>query len=226
MLSCCTMYLHWLFFLPALALLFLPVDALLPRQLKLRTFEHIDFGEGAWARSPAAWTMFSLWLDPLRAFLGAWMLTHAWMIDDFGGSLERWVPVIANGTILALATAGQLHTRRDTTMLLAPLGYVAGLWLGLLTPAVAALAIVVGVGGIIAFRSWSAFFICGAAYAGIAGFWIMGKHLNVPLAVGLAMLPWTISAVSARTLIQPLRSNALRKTVPMRDCATPLKSEG
>ena len=204
-------------FCPALMLLFFPLDALLSKRLKLRSYEHLNFEEGAWARKPSAWWTPSLWLDPARAFLGAWLLANAWAIEDAGGGLMKWVPFLTTGLLLALATGVQLHTRRDGSVLLAPTGYIAGIWFALLSPAVALLAVVVAVVGVFAFRTWSAFFFCGAAYAGCAGLWLMGKDLIVPLSAGLAMMPWVISAISQRTLMQPLHAIGYSKQAPVRE---------
>jgi hypothetical protein len=212
------MTLNWFLFFPALALLLFPVDALLTtRRLKLRAFEHINFQSGSWARLPSAWSMPASWMDPLRAFLGIKLLGYAWVVDDFADGLASWIPVLTLCALLTLAMGVQVHTRRNLEVLLAPIGYVAGMWLGLLSPVVAVLAVVVGVGGVIAFRSWAAFFICGAAYVSCAGFWIMGKNLYVPLCAGLAMLPWLMSAITNRTLVQPLRAPGYSAPAPVRD---------
>lgn len=211
------MNLNWLMFCPALMLLFFPLDALLSKRLKLRSYEHLNFEEGAWARKPSAWWTPSLWLDPARAFLGAWLLANAWAIEDAGGGLVKWVPFLTTALLLALATGVQLHTRRDESVLLAPTGYIAGIWFALLSPAVALLAVVVAVVGVFAFRTWSAFFFCGAAYACCAGMWLMGKDLFVPLSAGLAIMPWVISAIAHRTLMQPLRAIGYSKQAPVRE---------
>lgn len=211
------MILNWLLFFPALLLLFFPLDSLLFKNLKLRSLEHIDFGEGAWARKPSAWWSPSLWLDPARAFLGTWMLIHAWDLEGGAPGLLRWVPFLTTAVLLAMSTGVQMHTRRDTDALLAPTGYIAGIWFALLSPAVALLAVVVGIGGMIAFRSWSAFFLCGAVYVGVAGLWLIGRDLHVPLSTALAMLPWVISAIYHRTLMQPLRHIGHTRPVVMRD---------
>lgn len=219
------MDLNWLMFGPALLLLFFPVDAVLAKRLKLRAYEHINFEEGAWARKPAAWWTPSVWMDPARAFLGAWLLVNAWSAEDTGGVL-RWMPFLSTSVILALATGVQVHTRRDGSAFLAPTGYIAGLWLALLAPAVAVLAVVVGVVGVLAFRTWSAFFFCGAAYAGVAGLWLMGKDLNVPLSAGLATLPWVVSAIAHRTLMQPLNALGYARPAPVREIGFAVEASG
>jgi hypothetical protein len=149
--------------------------------------------------------------------LGTWLLIHAWDLEGGAIGLLRWVPFLTMGLLLAMATTVQVHTRRYEKALLAPIGYIAGIWFALLSPAVALLAVVVGIGGMITFRSWSAFFLCGALYVGGAGLWLMGKNLHVPLSAGLAILPWVISAIYHRTLMQPLRHIGYTRPVVMRD---------
>lgn len=206
------MNLNWLMFLPALLLVFFPLDAVLPKRLKFREFDHLDFGEDSWCRSVDAWWLPTLWLDPLRAFAGAWLLRNAWELDEFLGGAARHVPLVVSALILAIALGVQLHTRRDRDMVFAPIGYVIGLWFGLLLAPVAALAMVVGVGCVVAFRSWSAFFVFGAIGAGVIGFLIMRMNPWMLMAVGLSILPWFVSAITRRALIFPLRPVAHTRT--------------
>jgi hypothetical protein len=220
------MNLNWLMFGPALVLLFLPVDSLLTKRLKLRAYEHIDFGASGWARKPSAWWTPSLWLDPVRAFSGTWLLLNAWTLEYTSGGWTKSVPFLAAAVLLALATGVQLHTRRDKDALLAPTGYIAGVWLALLSPAVALLALVVAVVGVFAFRTWSAFFFCGAAYAGCAGLWLMGNDLQVPLSAGLAMLPWLAGVISQRTLMQPLLASGHARPAPVREIDFAIQNPG
>jgi len=154
----------------------------------------------------------SLWLDPLRAFAGAWLLRNAWALDEFLGGVARHAPWVASALILAAALGVQLHTRRDRGMLFAPIGYVIGLWFGLLLSPVAALAMVIGVGCVVAFRSWAAFFVFGAIGGGVIGFLVMRLNPWLLAAVALSILPWFISAITQRVLIFPLRPVAHLRT--------------
>lgn len=211
-LSSSVMNLNWWMFLPALLLVFFPLDAVLPKRLKFREFDHLDFGEDSWCRSPEAWWLPAVWLDPLRAFAGAWLLRHAWEIDKFLGGVARHAPLVASALILAVALGVQLHTRRNRGMLFAPIGYVIGLWFGLLLSPVAVLAMVVGVGCVVAFRSWSAFFVFGAIGAGVIGYLIMRLNPWLLVSVALSILPWFVSAITQRALIFPLRPVAHLRT--------------
>ena len=199
-------------FFPALVLVFFPLDAVLPKRLKFRDFDHLDFGEDSWCRSLEAWWLPTLWMDPLRAGAGAWLLRHAWVADASLGGIARHAPLVASAVILAGALGVQLHTRRDRDMLFAPIGYVIGLWFGLLLSPVAALAMVVGVGCVVAFRSWSAFFVFGAIATGVIGFLLMRMDPWMLMTVALSILPWFVSAITQRVLIFPLRSVAHTRT--------------
>ena len=193
-------------FLPALLLVFFPLDAVLPRRLKFRDFDRLDFGEDSWSRSLEAWWLPTLWLDPLRAFAGAWLLRNAWVLDESLGGVLRLVPLVASALILAGALGVQLHTRRGQDLVFAPIGYVIGLWFGLVVAPVAVLAMVVGVGCVVAFRSWSAFFVFGAIGVGVIGYLVMRLNPWLLMAVVLSICPWFVSAMTQRTLILPLRS--------------------
>lgn len=199
------MDLNWFMFLPALLLVFFPLDAVLPRRLKFRDFDHLDFGEDSWCRSIEAWWLPTLWLDPLRAFAGAWLLRNAWVVEESLAGAALQVPLVASALILVGALGVQLHTRRAHDMMFAPIGYVIGLWFGLLTIPVAALAMVIGVGCVVAFRSWSAFFVFGAIGSGVIGYLIMRVDPWMLMAVVLSIFPWFVSAMMQRTLILPLR---------------------
>lgn len=199
------MDLNWFMFLPALLLVFFPMDAVLPKRLKFRDFDHLDFGEDSSCRSIEAWWLPSLWLDPLRAFAGAWLLRNAWVVEESLTGPGRHVPWVASALILAGALGVQMHTRRGQDMMFAPIGYVIGLWFGLLVAPVAGLAMVIGVGCVVAFRSWSAFFVFGAIGVGVIGYLIMRLNPWMLMAVALSVSPWFVSAMMQRTLIFPLR---------------------
>ena len=192
-------------FFPALVLVFFPLDAVLPKRLKFREFDHLDFGEDSWCRSLDAWWLPTLWLDPVRAFAGAWLLRNAWVVEESLVGPARHAPLVASALILAGALGVQLHTRRDHDVVLAPLGYLIGLWFGLLVAPVAALAMVVGVGCVAAFRAWSAFFVFGAIGTGVIGYLLMRMDPWMLMTVALSILPWFVSAIMQRTLIFPLR---------------------
>lgn len=206
------MNLNWFMFFPALVLVFFPLDAVLPKRLKFRDFDRLDFGEDSGCRSLEAWWLPTLWMDPLRAGAGAWLLRHAWVLDESLGGIARHVPLVASAVILAGALGVQLHTRRDHDVVLAPLGYLAGLWFGLLLSPVAALVMVVAAGSVAAFRAWSAFFVFGAIATGVIGFLLMRMDPWMLMTVALSILPWFVSAITQRTLIFPLRPVAHART--------------
>ena len=197
------MEITWILFVPALLLLFYPLDDLLRGQVRLRDYEGIRndcYGSGdAWWRQP--W----VWVDPLRAFAGGWLLRHAWIVDPLMPEFWHDLPLSGMLVILSVALGVQMHTRRDPDVLFAPLGYSAGIILVLLSPQIALLVIVLAGACLMAFRSWSAYFLCGALGAGAFGYLLLHELNFSIIAVFILLIePLLISLLAGRELMLPL----------------------
>ncbi len=190
-------------FLPALLLLFYPVEFFIPKDIRLKQLHNIDFSESG-ARRRAPWHFPALWTDGVRACLGAFLLRDAWTLEPMAGWLHH-VPVIASVLILILSLAAQMHTRRSEEYFLGPLTYMIGLWLALAPLPVAVVAVAAGGVCLVAFRSLSAFFFCGAATVGIFGCVVLHSGPWVAVAAALGLLPCLLSFFFRRSLAVPMR---------------------
>ncbi len=196
------MSIDWVQFLAALLVLFYPLDSRLGLRARLHNYESLlaaGFAtEGGWKRQ--SW----LWADPLRAFAGAWLLRNAWAVEPPLPWIWLQGPLIGTVLVLAVAVGVQTHTRRVDGVLLAPVGYIAGIVFGLLPPEVAVLVLALGGVCLMAFRRWWVFFLCGAIGAGAFGYLILGVDLWVAAGVVLMIEPVAVSLLLRRELLLPV----------------------
>lgn len=193
------MHIHWTLFVPALLLLFYPLDLWLTCHVRLRDFEYLSNGR---RRGKHPWWRQSwAWMDPLRAFAGALALRHAWSFD---GSLWHHLPFVAVLVMLILALGVQMHTRREE-VLFAPVGFCAGLLFAVLPPQIAVLVLALAVTSLMAFRGWWAYFVAGSLGAGLLGLVILRSDLWTLAAVVLLVEPFIVSWIIRRELLVPVR---------------------
>lgn len=197
------MSLNWLLFLPALLVLFYPLELLLPKRFGLKELPYIDFGE-AGARRRAPWSFPALWSDGIRSFAGAFMLRSAWTMEAGVGGLYQ-VPVAAAVVILSLSVIVQMHTTRKGDRFIAPVTFVIGLWLALLPASVALVAVAAGGVCMVAMRSLTAFFFCGAVAVGIFGYGALHAGYWALAAGVIGVMPCLISFLARRRLAVPVR---------------------
>jgi hypothetical protein len=185
-----------------LLLLLFPADRLLSSSVELRTFgcfRRLDHSPG-----PRPWWWVPiLWFDPVRAFVGAWLITWPLPARDV-----EWaaLPKTACGLTIALLAAGvlcQLFTRRDRTVLLAPMGFVAGVVVALVPWHVAALGLTIAVTAMLAFRQFQVFFIAGFLTIGVLGFVLKAEIPWLLSALAMLALPIAASVAMERTLEIP-----------------------
>ncbi len=197
------MAIHWILFIPALLLLFYPLDNWLRGRISLRDFEHVHRERRPtdvhyWWRAPY------FWIDPLRAFAGAWLLRHSWQIEPPLPGLWRHLPLLVSLIVLILSVGVQMHTRRDENTLFAPIGYSSGLVFALLPPQIAVLVVILAGACLVGFRRWSAFFISGAIGAGVMGYMILQMDDWMLISVVLLMEPCLLSLLAGRELRLPV----------------------
>jgi hypothetical protein len=194
-------------------LLLFPADRLLSAQVELRTFESFRSLENS-PRFRPWWWVPALWLDPVRGFFGAYLVRHGLLI---GSNPWALVSKTAYAVLLGLLTAAviiQMFTRRgDRTVLLAPLGFVAGVVLALTMWPVALIAIVAALLGLFACRQFHAFFAFGPVAVALLGFTPDAHAMWVAPAAGIFALPLIAGILTGTTLELPTR-NSSRPTAP------------
>jgi hypothetical protein len=209
------MTIHWSLFAPGMLLLLFPADRLLSSLVELRSFDCFQNLQNS-PRYRPWWWVPSLWLDPLRGLLGTLLLRRAVEITSvtwtFTPKLEYALLVV----MIALGVLCQMFTRRgDTGVLLAPIGFVAGVVAALTPWPVALLGIVCATVGLFAFRQFYAFFAAGLAAVSVLGLVLRTGMMWIGPAIGVLALPIAIGLVTGSTLELPTRnaSGAARRPI-------------
>ena len=181
--------LHWAVGIPALLVLFFPIDALLPAGVQARTYEEVLAKRKEVGLRPWRWQV--LWLtEPLRAY-GA-----AWLFSEVLKSHEQTASPYALGIALACGVVLQLWTKREPLTAWAPIGFCAGLLCLVLPWWAAGVAIAGGAAAVLWLRTWSAFFLAGAIVLG-------AMAIYAPLRSGAALGAWLlVLPLAARGLFQ------------------------
>ncbi len=181
--------LHWAVGIPALLLLFYPIDALLPAGVQARTYEEVLAKRKEVGLRPWRWQV--LWLlEPVRAAAAAWVFQQV-----LESNTETARPQ-ALGIALACGVILQLWTKREPLTAWAPVGFCTGLLFVVLPWPYALAAIVCSAAGVWWMRTWSAFFLAGAIV-------LAAMAIYPPVRAGAALGAWLwVLPLVARVLFQ------------------------
>lgn len=200
------MTIYWIALVPGVLLLLFPADRLLSSLVELRSFDCFQHLENS-ARYRPWWWVPALWVDPVRGFAGTWLLQHA-----FGLASATWAaaPKLEYGCLVALLGLGvlcQTFTRRgDERVILAPVGFVAGMLAALMPWPVTVIGLVTAALGLFAFRQFHAFFGFGMMAVAILGFVLEAPVMWLWPAAGALALPLMTGLVTGSTLEVPTRN--------------------
>jgi hypothetical protein len=198
------MIIAWQMFAPAILLLWFPTSAMLSQKVQLRAWETFESLHSAKAPRPWWWVP-SLWVDPVRAVVGTYLLRESLGLNDayldivLGPNYGVMVGVMMVGVVM------QLFSSREEGVMLAPLGFVVGM-IGVLVPwPVGVAGLVLGITGLFAFRNYASFFMGGMLGVGVLGglmrmdvFWLLP-------AVGVISIPLIANLVTGRSMELPTR---------------------
>lgn len=190
-----------------LLLLLFPADRLLSRLVELRSFESFRSLEDSPRYRPWWWVPL-LWLDPLRAFAGALCLKISLVAPAYDWEATEKTPYFTMVAALCVAVTCQMHTRRDSNSLLAPIGYVAGMVAALVPWAAAAVGMTVALMGMFAFRSFHAFFSMGLLGVGFCGIVMERSILWLIPSLAVLAMPTGLGFFSGRLLEVPTRDGS------------------
>lgn len=192
---------------PGVLLLLFPADRLLSSRVELRSFDCFHT-LGRNARARPWWWVPALWLDPVRAFVGACLLQRALELRGVFWTATPKPEYALCVAVLAVGVAVQTFTRRDRGVLLAPLGFVTGL-LAALTPWPVAL---IGAGaallGLFAFRQFHAYFAFGLFAVAALGVVLNAPMMWIVPGIGAFALPIIISFLTGGALELPTRNSS------------------
>lgn len=200
------MTIHWSLFAPGVLLLLYPADRLFSSRVELRSFDCFQNLENS-PRFRPWWWVPSLWLDPLRGFLGTVLLQRGVGISEVTWSLT---PKPEYGLLVGVIGVGvlcQTFTRRgDGEVLLAPIGFAAAVVTALTPLPVALIGIVTATLGLFAFRRFHAFFAFGLVAVGVLGIVLGAAMMWIGPAIGVFALPIVAGLVTGRMLEVPTRN--------------------
>ncbi|MFI5356347.1 MAG: hypothetical protein ACHQ4G_03330 [Opitutales bacterium] len=197
----------WGWFLTGLVLLFFPADRLLSAQVSVRGAESFQSLQNSPRRRPWWWVP-ALWLDPVRGLLGTWLVRRGCVLTMHAGVPEPKSAYAVMLAVLFVAVLVQLPTRRSQEILLAPIGFMAGM-VGILVPLpVAVIGLAAALGSLFAFRAFSAFFTAGLAVVAVLGLVLQAPLCWLLPAVGLLAVPVLAALLSQRSLELPTRSDS------------------
>lgn len=201
---------HASLFAPGLLLLLFPADRLLSSAIELRSFAFFQRLENSPGHQRWWWVPL-LWLDPVRGFAGAWLLTAPLReTPTFWAALPKpaYALVVA---VLAASVLCQLPTRRDRTALLAPVGFVAGIVAALVPWTVSFLGLTLATTAMLGFRQFHAFFTVGLFTVCGLGFAFQAEVPWLMPAVGVLALPIMASVATERSLELPIRNSSVSR---------------
>lgn len=202
------MTIHWSVFVPGLVLLIFPADRLLSRVVELRSFDCFQTLENSPRHRPWWWVP-ALWLDPVRGFAGAWLLQHAFGLASVTWAAAPKAEYASFVALLGLGVLCQTFTRRgDRGVLLAPIGFVAGIVVALTPWPVSLIGLVTAALGLFALRQFHVFFAFGLAAVALLGFVLGAAPMWLGPAVGALALPIVAGLVTGSTLEVPTRNDS------------------
>ncbi len=194
----------WSYFLPGVLLLLIPANTLLSAHVQLRTFESFHSLDNS-RRYRRWWWVPALWLDPLRAIGGVWLVKGSLDLDSAFWSQTPVGDFALMAAVLAVAVIVQLYTGREEGVMLAPIGFLMGLIAALMPWPVALVAGIGGLVGLFGFRHFAGFFVgCGMA-VGFFGYVFEASPVWILPLAGLSLLPLAACLVTGRTLELPTR---------------------
>jgi hypothetical protein len=202
------MTIDWVLMLPALLMLLWPGDRLIFSDVELLSFDRM--GNRSERINRRRW-VYVRWLDPIRAFGGAFLLKISLPLTT---DLWLYLPGKEYGlfvTVLGLGMIAQLFTRRETGVLLAPVGYGVGMLFALVPWPEAAVAVISGITSLFAFRQVGSFFGFAAMVVGLVGMLFETPIIWLLPAVGMLLTPVVAGLITGRSLEIPVPAETRAK---------------
>lgn len=196
------MLVNWIIFVPALALLLVPITLFHGPKVRYRGISH-DW-RNIW---PRALDLGLHTIDFGRAILGAWLLVEALSKTPGVSGLMRHAVLATEAAVLLTAVIIQITFRAKPDTVHAPFAFVAGIVLGFYPPAVAAYALLLTVVTTLGTKTLSVYFpVLGIALAVVGTVFAKKFSLNLTIGLAVAMLPWLWSLLFSRELISSFRA--------------------
>lgn len=181
----------------ALILLFAPLWALRHKGARLGNFD-----QRSWPVGRNAALVFA---DTARASVGAWLLARGLAEAPAWPLRIVWMDDIWLAIGVAVAACVQAFSWRNEDYLMAPVAFWLGGVVALVQPLVLVIALPLGVGGALAFRAWTGFFVgIGVGVAGV-GLVVESQDWRRALLLGAASVVFVLIAPLAGRHLGGLR---------------------
>ena len=203
------MTIHWIQLIVGLAFGLVPMCKLLNTECRYLIFEDL------WAkvikrdqpgqRRRRWWKLPMVWIDPFRGYVAAdYLLGAITPAPDAPGFLRIVIMGICGGLVLTTVWAQTLG-RVEERETISPAGFLAGVLIASLPPAVAAAAIVMGASTAVAMRSYNAGYIVATLTTFGIGFLFMGKSATLVILTVVTALPMLLNWLRGSRLVTPVR---------------------
>lgn len=194
----------WTMLVPALALLYIPAERIMPAGVRLRSYLQLNDPAVEHRRFWWRWQPV-LWADAIRIALAIWLVEFALAPDPGAG--EARVTLIL-GVLLLPGIILQMVTRRKAGAMFAPVGYALAALCVLLPPITALQVAVISIVALGAIRYFDAFFLGGGAASLALGLLPGAPRLSALLVAAVFILPVLLAAMFSCKLVLPVRSRA------------------
>ncbi|MBI3884976.1 MAG: hypothetical protein HY302_04515 [Opitutae bacterium] len=195
------MIVHWTLFLPALALLLVPIALFHGPKVRYRGIAH-DWRD-IWKQT------FALGLhtvDFCRATLGAWWLLESLQKGAHATGAMRFAVPATGAAVLLSATLLQTTFRAKPDSVHAPFVFLGGLVFGFYPPAIAAYALLLATVTAFGTKAPAVFFpILAFALPGVGSLFARGLLPSLVVGSLVALLPWLWSLLFSREMVVSYR---------------------
>lgn len=203
------MIVHWLPFLSGLFFGLIPPRLLINSECRYLRFD------GVWSKVAARnksnqrrrrwWKMPLVWIDPVRGYVAATLLSEAFDPVRKASMGQKLAPMVATFLVLFLIVWVQTSGRKNEQETVSPVAFLAGMMFGLLPPVVALAAIIIGAATAVALNSFAAGYLVATLTTAGIGYLFLGRSLWLPIYTVLVAAPLLISWLRRTSLVMPVR---------------------
>lgn len=200
---------HWISLCLGLLMGLIPPRLLINSECRYLIFEELWFRAFRRTREDGRrrrwWKLPLVWIDPVRGYVVAWMLSQTFEASPEGTSLEHLLTVALAGGLMLIAVWVQTNGRGAERETLSPSGFIAGMVLCLLPLQVSIAALVMGVAGAMALRGYVVGYLIATTTMAGVGFLFMGKSVVLFSATLLMAAPAIINWLRGSKMVIPVR---------------------
>lgn len=203
------MVIHWIPLLSGLFFGLIPPRLLINSECRYlrfdRLWKRVVSKESASERRRRWWKLPLVWIDPVRGFMTATLLSAAFDLVPNATGLARVGPLLATAPLLVLVLWTQTRGRVHSGETISPSAFLAGMMLALLPPVVASSAIVIGVATAVAMNSFAAGYLVATVTTLAIGYPFLGRSPWLGVYTLLVATPLIINWLRRTCLVMPVR---------------------